>query len=89
MEALLVRQRYVKVKNNDFSLFSFLFFPVVTQEESSGAEASKSMVMIVAVLVGILGTVALGLVLAVVVLGRRRRYAAVNKGAQLIVAEEM
>ena len=61
----------------------------VTQEESSGAEASNSMVMIVAVLVGILGTVALGLVLAVVVLGRRRRYAAVNKGAQLIVAEEM
>ena len=85
----MVRQRYVKVKNNDFSLFSFLFFPVVTQEESSGAEASNSMVMIVAVLVGILGTVALGLVIAVVVLGRRRRYAAVNKGAQLIVAEEM
>lgn len=82
----MVRQRYVKVKNNDFSL---LFFPVVTQEESNGAEASNSMVMIVAVLVGILGTVALGLVLAVVVLGRRRRYAAVNKGAQLIVAEEM
>ena len=47
------------------------------------------MVMIVAVLVGILGTVALGLVIAVVVLGRRRRYAAVKKGAQLIVAEEM
>lgn len=47
------------------------------------------MVMIVAVLVGILGTVALGLIIAVVVLGRRRRYAALNKGAKLIVAEEM
>ena len=61
----------------------------MAEEKSSGAEASNSMVMIVAVLVGVLGTVALGLVIAVVVLGRRRRYAAVNKGAQLIVAEEM
>lgn len=45
--------------------------------------------MIVAVLVGVLGAVAIGLIIAVIVLGRRRRYAAVNKGAALIVAEEM
>jgi len=47
------------------------------------------MVMIVAALVGVLGTVALGLIVAVIIIGRRRRYAAVNKDAALIVAEEM
>ena len=45
------------------------------------------MVMLVAVLVGVLGTVAIGLIVAVVVISRRR--ASVKKGAALIVAEEI
>ena len=45
------------------------------------------MVMIVAVLVGVLGTVAIGLIIAVVIISRRRNIS--GKGASLIVAEEM
>jgi len=45
------------------------------------------MVMIVAILVGVLGTVAIGLIIAVVIISRRRNVSA--KGASLIVAEEM
>ena len=45
------------------------------------------MVLIVAVLVGVLGTVAVGLIIAVIMLSRRR--SASGKGASLIVAEEM
>lgn len=61
-------------------------------DKQTGAEAASSnsgMVIIVAALVGVLGTVAIGLTVAVVIIGRRRRYSAVNKGTALIVAEEM
>lgn len=49
--------------------------------------ASNSMVVIVAVLVGVLGTVAIGLIIAVVIISRHRKLS--GKGASLIVAEEM
>lgn len=45
------------------------------------------MVLIVAVLVGVLGTVAIGLIIAVIIMSRRRKLS--GKGASLIVAEEM
>lgn len=45
------------------------------------------MVMIVAILVGVLGTVAIGLIIAVVIISRRRNI--FGKGGSLIVAEEM
>lgn len=51
------------------------------------SETDSNMVMLVAVLVGVLGTVAIGLIVAVVVISRRR--ASVKKGAALIVAEEI
>lgn len=72
----------------DWRLFRLYF----TVDKQSGAEAASSnngMVIIVAALVGVLGTVAIGLTVAVVIIGRRRRYSAVNKGTALIVAEEM
>lgn len=45
------------------------------------------MVILVAALVGVLGTVAIGLIVAVVIISRRRSSA--KKGASLIVAEEI
>lgn len=53
----------------------------------SESASNSSMVMIVAILVGVLGTVAIGLIIAVVVISRRRNISA--KGASLIVGEEM
>ena len=46
------------------------------------------MVMIVGVLVGVLGTVAIALIAAVVVITRRRKYAAVDKANILVVSGE-
>lgn len=45
------------------------------------------MVILVAALVGVLGTVAIGLIVAVVIISRRRTSA--KKGASLVVAEEI
>ncbi|KAL9964294.1 hypothetical protein ACROYT_G027915 [Oculina patagonica] len=57
------------------------------EQNLESESSSNSMILIVAVLVGVLGTVALGLIIAVVILSRRR--SASGKGASLIVAEEM
>ena len=69
--------------------FSFLLFSTAGKKSSVAAESSDSMVMIVAVMVGVLGTVAVALIVAVVIISRRRRYASLNKDSSLIVAEEM
>lgn len=47
------------------------------------------MVMVVGVLVGVLGTVAIALVVAVVIISRRRKCAAVDKGDLLVVTDEI
>ncbi|KAJ7353941.1 hypothetical protein OS493_031081 [Desmophyllum pertusum] len=51
------------------------------------SESGNSMVLIVAVLVGVLGAVAIGLIAAVIIISRRRNSS--GKGASLIVAEEI
>merc|ERR1712168_1666226 len=51
------------------------------------SETDSNMVILVAALVGVLGTVAIGLIVAVVIISRRRTSA--KKGASLIVAEEI
>ncbi|KAJ7353942.1 hypothetical protein OS493_031083 [Desmophyllum pertusum] len=64
---------------------------IMTEEaakEHSYAESDSgsSMVLIVGVLVGVLGTVAIGLIAAVIIISRRRNSS--GNGASLIVAEE-
>lgn len=61
--------------------------PAEEHNYESESASNSSMVMIVAILVGVLGTVAIGLIIAVVVISRRRNISA--KGASLIVGEEM
>ncbi|XP_068734243.1 ZP domain-containing protein-like [Montipora capricornis] len=51
--------------------------------------SSGSLAMIVGALVGVLGTVAIALVIAVVVITRRRRYATEDKSSMLVVAEDI
>ncbi|KAJ7353936.1 hypothetical protein OS493_031076 [Desmophyllum pertusum] len=58
------------------------------EEHSYGqSESDNSMILIVGVLVGVLGVVAIGLIAAVIIISRRRNSS--GKGASLIVAEEM
>lgn len=52
----------------------------------SGSESSNSIVLMVAVLVGVLGTVAIGLIMAVIIISQRRKSA--RKEATLIVSED-
>ena len=65
------------------STFSF------TAEDDGYAESesASSVVLIVAVLVGVLGTAAIGLIIAVVILSRRRSSS--ERGVSLIVSDEM
>lgn len=64
------------------------FFSTAEKHNYESESASNSgMVMIVAILVGVLGTVAIGLIVAVIIITRRRSIS--GKGASLIVAEEM
>ena len=60
-----------------------------TAEEHSYGQSGfdNSMILIVGVLVGVLGVVAIGLIAAVIIISRRRNSS--GKGASLIVAEEM
>lgn len=64
---------------------------VALDEKSDVAaeSSSSSMVMVVGVLVGVLGTVAVALVVAVVIISRRRKYATVDKGDLLVVSDEI
>lgn len=64
---------------------------VALDEKSDVAaeSSSSSMVMVVGVLVGVLGTVAIALVVAVVIISRRRKYATVDKGDPLVVTDEI
>ncbi|XP_078356402.1 ZP domain-containing protein-like, partial [Oculina patagonica] len=64
---------------------------VTTNEAADGhdyeSETPSSMVLIVAVLVGVLGTVAIGLIIALIIFSRRRNSS--GRGVSLIVADKM
>lgn len=89
------RRRRSKIEEEDFSAELYvgpMKFKRTSNEEAETKQYTESgtdsnMVMLVAVLVGVLGTVAIGLIVAVVVISRRRTSA--KKGAGLIVAEEI
>ena len=68
-----------------------LAFPVEKKTTLNADESasSGSLAMIVGALVGVLGTVVIGLVIAVVVITRRRRYATEDKSSMLVVAEDI
>lgn len=65
---------------------SFLIYSAETKHYTE-SETDSNVVILVAALVGVLGTVAIGLIVAVVIISRRRTSA--KKGASLIVAEEI
>lgn len=89
-EKLVLAESYLLERDGRgvLSLTDSAFFSTAEKHSYESESASNSsMVMIVAILVGVLGTVAIGLIVAVVIITRRRSIP--GKGASLIVAEEM
>ena len=61
-------------------------FSTEQEHDYAESESTNSLVLIVAVLVGVLGTVAIGLIIAVIIFSRRRSTSAT--GESLVVSEE-
>ena len=61
-------------------------FSAAKEHDYAESESTNSLVLIVAVLVGVLGTVAIGLIIAVIIFSRRRNASA--RGESLVVSEE-
>lgn len=75
--------------STEFDLSFNSLFAVDEKSDVAAESSSSSMVMVVGVLVGVLGTVAIALVVAVVIISRRRKYATVDKGDPLVVTDEI
>jgi len=91
-EKLVLAESYTLLERGTAGVFRYLLtlLPFSTAEKhnyESESASNSGMVMIVAILVGVLGTVAIGLIVAVIIITRRRSIS--GKGASLIVAEEM
>lgn len=56
------------------------------EDNDSGSESTDSMVMIVGVVVGVLGTVAIGLIIAVIIISQSRK--STRKEETLIISDD-